>query len=390
MADFLMPTLGADMTAGTLVAWHKKPGDAVRRGEIVADVETDKGTIEVEIFTSGVLEKILVQPGETVPVGTPLATVREEAPAATPSVTATKVSKTVAAAPPAPAFPASVPAAVEAGRLRISPAARELARKLGVDPIGLQGSGRGGAITREDVERAAQPAPSRPLAPPAEDRVARMRKTIAAAMVRSKREIPHYYLHTTIDMSRPLAWTAGQNQHRPLTDRLLYSVLLLKAVALALRKTPELNAVWNGERAQLLPDIHIGMAISLRQGGLVAPALHHTDRQSLDVLMKSMRDLVDRARAGSLRSSELSDPTITVTSLGDQGVEGLFGIINPPQVALVGFGTIVQRPWVVEGQIVPRRVMTATLSGDHRVSDGHRGALFLAEVDRLLQEPESL
>jgi pyruvate dehydrogenase E2 component (dihydrolipoamide acetyltransferase) len=386
MADFVMPKLGADMTAGTLVAWHKKPGDPVRRGDIVAEVETDKGVIDVEIFTGGVIERLLVQPGQKVPVGTMLATVQEEGapapPTAAPSPAAT-AAPAPAAAPTRPLPPAPGP---EPGRVRISPSARELARKLGVDPATIQGTGRGGAITREDIEQAAKQAP----APPAVDRGTRMRQTIAAAMSRSKREIPHYYLSTTIDLHRALSWLADENQKKPVTDRLLYGVLLLKAVALALREVPELNAIWEGDRVTLKEAIHVGMAISLRQGGLVAPALHDTDRQSLVELMKNFRDLVQRTRAGSLRSSELADPTITVTSLGEQGVEAVFGIINPPQVALVGFGKVVERPWVVDGHIVPRPVVTATLSADHRVSDGHRGGLFLAALDRLLQEPSKL
>jgi pyruvate dehydrogenase E2 component (dihydrolipoamide acetyltransferase) len=217
-----------------------------------------------------------------------------------------------------------------------------------------------------------------------------MRQAIAAAMARSKREIPHYYLGTTIDMGRAMAWLADENLKRPVADRLLYGVLLIKAVALALREVPELNAVWREGQAVQSPSIHVGVAISLRGGGLVAPALHDTDRQSLSELMRSFRDLVARAHAGTLRSSELSDPTITVTSLGEQGVETAFGVIYPPQVALVGFGKVVERPWAVEGQVTVRPVMTATLSADHRVTDGHRGGLFLAAVDRLLQQPEVL
>ena len=217
-----------------------------------------------------------------------------------------------------------------------------------------------------------------------------MRQVIAAAMSRSKREIPHYYLSTTVDMHAAMTWLAEENLKRSIEDRLLYGVLLLKAVALALRQVPELNALWDGTQAVPSEAIHVGVAISLRQGGLVAPALHDTDRQSLDELMKQLRDLVNRARAGTLRSSELSEPTITVTSLGEQGVEAVFGIIYPPQVALVGFGMLVERPWSVYGQIVPRPIITATLSGDHRATDGHRGARFLAAVDRLLQEPSKL
>jgi pyruvate dehydrogenase E2 component (dihydrolipoamide acetyltransferase) len=217
-----------------------------------------------------------------------------------------------------------------------------------------------------------------------------MRQAIAAAMSRSKREIPHYYLSTTIDMSRSLAWITQANLKRSVEQRLVYGALLLKAVALALRETPELNAAWSEGKAVPSPDVHVGVAISLRGGGLVAPALHNTDRLSLDELMQNFRDLVQRARAGSLRSSELSEPTITVTSLGEQGVEVVFGVIYPPQVALVGFGKIVERPWSSEGQIVSRSVITVTLSADHRVSDGHRGGLFLTAIDRRLQAPDSL
>ena len=209
-------------------------------------------------------------------------------------------------------------------------------------------------------------------------------------MSRSKREIPHYYLSTTIDMHASMLWLADQNARRPVTERLLYGVLLLKTVALALREVPELNAVWDNGRAERKPDINVGVAISLRQGGLVAPALHHTDRLSLDELMAKFRDLVNRARAGSLRSSELSDPTITITSLGETGVEIVYGVIYPPQVALVGFGKLVERPWSVAGQIISRPLITATLSGDHRVTDGHRGAVFLAAIDHFLQEPAKL
>jgi pyruvate dehydrogenase E2 component (dihydrolipoamide acetyltransferase) len=393
MADFVMPKLGADMSAGTLVAWHKKSGDNVRRGDIVAEVETDKGVIEVEIFTSGTIERLLIQPGEKVPVGTLLATVREEGTAVIggPSETPKRPAPARPAAPPAP--PSSRVPVGEISRLSISPSARELARNLDVDPTTVQGTGPRGAITREDIERAAAAKPGAARPPttlPAADRLTRLRQTIGAAMSRSKREIPHYYLSTAIDMHRAMTWLREENLKRPLTDRLLYGVVLLKAVALALRDVPELNAIWADGQVMASQAIHVGVAISLRQGGLVAPALHHTDRQNLGELMGKFRDLVKRARAGSLRSSELSDPTITVTSLGEQGVETVFPIIYPPQVAIVVFGKVVERPWVAEGQVVVRPVVTATLSADHRVSDGHRGGLFLAAVDRLLQEPGKL
>jgi pyruvate dehydrogenase E2 component (dihydrolipoamide acetyltransferase) len=365
VVEFVMPILGADMVEGTLVAWRKQPGDPVRRGEIIAEIETDKGLIDVEVFVTGVLEKLLVAPGTTVPTGTPLALIAAEAAAATaPAV----------APPPAP-------------RLRVSPLARKLATDAGVDLATVTGTGPGGSITREDVERAAA---ARPAAAVAADAAARMRRTIGAAMTRAKREIPHYYLATTIDMHPAMRWLADENARRPLPERLLPVALLVKAVALALREVPELNARWAGDRAVASDAVHVGVAISLRTGGLVAPALHDADRGSLGELMAAFRDLVRRARAGGLRSSELSDPTITVTNLGDRGADETFGIVYPPQVAIVGFGRIAERPWVVDGQVVPRAVVRATLSADHRVTDGHRGGLFLAAVDRRLQEPTRL
>ena len=301
--------------------------------------------------------------------------------------------KPVSSPPPAP--PSIAAQVTELGRLRISPAARKLAAELGVDPAVVQGTGPDGAITLDDIQRGAQAQRRQPSAPPAfageaGDRQARMRQTIAAAMARSKREIPHYYLSTTIDMSRAMTWLKEENLKRPVTDRLLYGVLLVKAVSLALRQVPELNALWKGNAAVQSPDIHVGVAISIRQGGLVAPAIHHTDKRSLGELMRSFQDVVKRARAGTLRSSELSDPTITVTSLGEQGVETVFGVIYPPQVALVGFGKVAERPWAIEGQVVSRPVVTASLSADHRVTDGHRGGIFLSAVDCLLQEPGQL
>lgn len=396
MAEFVMPQLGADMSAGKLLSWRKKVGDRIQRGDIIADVETDKADIEVEVFATGVIEKIFVQPGEKVPVGTLLAIIAEEGkPVAAPPPAIARelpVAAPPAAAPAAArAIPAPPPAvAPGAARLHISPVAKRLAADLGIDPSTISGTGPGGRITLEDVQRAAQAKAAPPAAAVPLDRQARMRQVIAAAMARSKREIPHYYLSTTIDMSRAMAWLTQENLKRSVEDRLVYGVLLLKAVALALHEVPELNSVWVGGKPVPSAAVHVGVAISIRGGGLIAPALHDTDRQSLGELMKKFRDLVQRARAGSLRSSELSDPTITVTSLGEQGVETVFGVIYPPQVALVGFGKMVERPWSSQGQISSRQVITATLSGDHRVSDGHRGSLFLAAVDRLLQEPEKL
>ena len=394
MAEFLMPTLGADMAQGTLIEWKKKVGDAVSKGDILAEVDTEKAAIEIESFLTGTIERLLVKPGDRVPVGTAMAIIRtaDQPVSTTPQAPVAAVSPEAARiimpeSEEAVAMPAAAP--VGGGpRLRASPAAKKLGAELGVDLSQVSGSGPDGAITLDDIRKAAAASIGRPKG--AADRQARMRQTIAAAMARSKREIPHYYLQTTIDMHASLEWLAAENRQRPLTERLLYGILLIKAVALALRQVPELNAVWRGPEAVSQADIHVGVAVALRGSGLIAPALHHADQRPLSELMRSFQDLVKRARAGTLRSSELTDPTITVTSLGEQGVETVLGIIYPPQVALVGFGKVVQRPWVVEGQVQARPLITASLSADHRVTDGHRGGLFLAAVDRFLQEPSTL
>ena len=366
-----MPSLGAEMEKGTLVEWRVKPGDAVTRGQIVAVVETDKGTIEVEIFDDGVVESLLVEPGTKVPVGTPLAVVRG------------KGEPAAAAAAPPPAVP-------EAGRTRASPLARKRADALGLDLGRVKGTGTAGTITVADVEAAATGAGTGAEKGAEADRQAAMRRAIGAAMSRSKREIPHYYLATDIELSRMLAWLATHNAGVPVARRMLPAAPLLKAVALALMEVPELNGFFTDGAFRPSEVVHLGVAISLRQGGLVAPAIHDGGRRTVAELMDALRDLIARVRAGTIRSSELADPTVTVSSLGDQGVREVLGVIFPPQVALVGLGRIGERPWVVEGAVQARPVITATLSADHRVSDGHRGGRFLAVLDRLLQEPEKL
>lgn len=412
MAKFVMPTLGADMSEGTLVRWLKRPGEFIKKGEILAEIETSKGVIEVESFATGMLEKILVEPLTEVPVGTVLALIREEEKGLTEAIEtpSTGMPTDVSVAPTVQAETPLLPGvSLEGGHLKASPAAKKLAHDLGIDLTGIQGTGPGGVITREDIKHTAkgkektlltEPSPSSGTLQTAtgcweepREKSARqvwMRETIAAAMARSKREIPHYYLSTTIDMGSAIAWLVAENVKRSVSDRLLYGVLLLKAVALALREIPELNSLWKEKQSIQSQAIHVGVAISLRGGGLVAPALHDTDKQNLNDLMRNFRGLVKRARAGALRASELSDPTITVTSLGEQGVESTFAVIYPPQTAIVGFGKIVERPWLVNGQVVARPVITATLSADHRVTDGHRGGLFLSAVERFLQEPGKL
>lgn len=386
MAEFRMPSLGADMETGRVVKWNVKPGDQVKRGDIVAEVETQKGVIDVEIFESGEVARLLVPEGEEVPVGTPLAILNGgEAPAV--ETLQQPVVEPASAAPSQSIhpMPESAPA-ITSRRIRISPAARRLAEEFGVSIENVVGTGLGGAITRDDVRAAAQ----QPLVAETADRAASMREAIAAAMARSKREIPHYYLGTDIDMKRSLDWLEEQNLKRPVTERLLPAALLLKAVALAIRDVPEMNGFWRDGRFDQSEAVHVGVAISLRKGGLVAPAMHDTDEMSLSEVMAGLLDLVQRARTGKLKSSELSDPTITLSNLGEQGVGTVYGVIYPPQVALVGFGAIQQRPWAENGMLGVRPIVTATLSADHRASVGHRGGMFLARIAALLQKPEEL
>jgi pyruvate dehydrogenase E2 component (dihydrolipoamide acetyltransferase) len=388
MSEFRMPSLGADMESGTLVEWLKKPGEPVHRGDIVAVVETQKGAIEVEIFVNGVMGEQLVPLGTTVPVGTPLAIIKEAGePLAAPAareIPPPPPATTVAPSSPRPAAPPSPVTGIKA-----SPAARKAAADTGVKLETIRGTGPDGAITLRDVELASGKAEAKP--PSRALDLDKMREAIAAAMARSKREIPHYYLATEVDMTRAVAWLEQNNADRPPNERLLPAVLTLKATALAVRKYPSFNGTYSSpEGFSPSKPIHVGTAIAIRGGGLVAPAIHDCDQMDLQSLMAHLRDLVSRARIGRLRSSEISDSTITVSSLGERGVDSLFGIIYPPQVAILGFGRMVRKPVAIGDEVQVRPVMAGTLAADHRVTDGHLGSLFLNEIALLLQEPERL
>lgn len=392
MSDFVMPSLGADMEKGTVVEWRIKPGSAVKRGDVVAVVETLKGAIEVEIFEEGTVAELIAKEGQEVPVGGVLARITRPGetapaqPAPQPPLPATPQPKI-----PPPIISVTAPSA----RVKVSPAARRRAAERGIDPDRLTGTGIDGSVTLVDVEAAPAPTPADAALPKAAKprrgfEPSEMRQAIAAAVSRSKREIPHYYLTTTIDMSAALQWLEAYNKERLPEERLLPAVLTLKATAKALRATPQLNGYWESGAFRAMERINIGWAVSLRGGGLIAPALRDVDRMTLPEVMAALRDLVARARGGGLRSSELTDPTFTVTSLGDRGAESVIGVIYPPQVAILGLGRISKRPWVVDNQVAARPLMAASLSADHRASDGHTGGLFLDALDRLLQEPDAL
>lgn len=379
MADFRMPSLGADMDAATLVAWNVAPGDAVHRGQIVAVVETQKGAIDIEIFEDGVVEALLVEVGAEVPVGTVLARVRGEGPVAAPP------SPVAASAPPG-GSPATAPRPTAVGDgPRLSPRARRRAVELGVDVSRVHGTGPRGAITAEDIEQAAAATPAPP--PRAVEPATAMRGAIAAAMSRSKREIPHYYLAHTVDLDAALSGLRATNETRSVADRILPVALFVRAVAVALRGFPELNGFVRDGKFVAGTGIHIGLAVSLRGGGLINPAIHDADREDLPGLMAKIRDVTARARCGGLRASELADATITVTNLGEQGVHRVFGVIHPPQVAIVGIGAIATRPWVVDNVVVARPLVDLSLAADHRVSDGHHGGRFLRAVAHELGGP---
>jgi pyruvate dehydrogenase E2 component (dihydrolipoamide acetyltransferase) len=387
LSEFRLPALGADMEEGTVVQWNVAPGDGVKRGQVVAVVETDKGAIDVEIFEDGVVRELIVQPGTKVPVGTVLARIETAAPAASPASSRERLDVTVGD---------RVGERVPEVRARISPAARVRARELGVEVTALRGSGPGGAITLEDVEKSRpspqdspQPSPAR-AGEGAGERPGAMREAIAVAMSRSKREIPHYYLSMTTDVTTAMDWLAARNASVPVTGRLLFAALLIKAIALTCREIKGFSGFYRGGRYEESASVHVGVAVALRGGGLVAPAIMDTAEKSLPVLMEDFRQLVMRARAGRLRASELAGPSIILTSLGDSAVDAVFPIIQPPQVAIVGAGAVGARPWVVNGKVEPRQVIVLSLGADHRVTDGRLGAQFLARVAQRVAAPDTL
>ena len=432
MGDFRLPSLGADMEEGTIVEWLVAEGDEVHRGDIVAVVDTDKADIEVEVFESGVVGAILVPTGERVPVGTPLATIvpavlptiapdREGAPTAvvanltnppadTPSGAAAPVAAVPVAAVPVAARPlppsrlppsiiftprccaawqptsASTPTRSGERAWRFDHAGRHRAgrqhpgapdRTVDTDATGCSlGPGDGGDARRTGAG-----------ALTLRQQASRDRGADGAL---EAREIPHYYVATQIDMTPALTWLREQNSGRPPSQRTLPAALVLRAVALSLLEVPQLNGFWIDDQFVPGAGVHLGVAVSLRDGGLVAPAIRDIDQLDVDGVMSALRDLVQRARSGRLRSSEMSDPTCTVTNLGEQGVDTVYGVIYPPQVAMVGLGSIVERPWASNGMLGVRHVVTATLSADHRATDGHLGARLLSELNERLQHAEAL
>lgn len=379
MVEFRMPSLGADMESGFLREWKVKPGDTIKRGDIIAEVETQKGIIDIEVFDEGIVGELLIKRDEKVPVGslmTYILSAGEAKSGIPPRIPVGKITEAIEVKPILP--PTQLP-----HHIRASPLARKIAEEKGLDLAKIKGSGPDGAIVRGDVERAvAEPATEKSVPES-------IRMAVAAAMSKSNREIPHYYLQTKVNMKCALDWLEYANKQRTVKERLLPVVLLIKATAKALTEVPDLNAWWDNG-LQRKKNIHIGFVVSLRTGGIIVPAIHDADKKSLDELMKSLSDLIPRARALKLRSSELSDSTLTITSLGEGALETVFGVIYPPQVALVGFGGIQEQPWAENGMVGVRPVVSVSLSADHRATDGNTGNRFLTALKGYLQKPELL
>lgn len=400
MGIFRMPSLGADMEVGTLMEWKVKEGDTVKKDQVIAEVESNKGVIEVEVFEDGVIDRLLVEPGTECAVGTPLAQIRgkdessESLQTVVSGTLTNERSESITVEPDKteanketekemPKIPKITDEAAEGHQIKISPAARKRAEELDIDLDTLAAKTEG-KIGIAEVEAAALTAEKKQKGSDS------MRKAIALAMSRSNKEIPHYYLSTSINMTPALKWLETLNGKRSIKERILPAALTIRAVVKALQAVPELNGFWQDDALQISKTINPGIAIARREGGLVTPALLNAHDMNLDQTMAGLRDLITRTRSGKLRSSEITQQTIVITNLGDLGVEQVYGMIYPPQVALVGLGRIFDTPWVEGDTLAIRKVMQVTLAGDHRATDGRTGALFLNKLEQLLQEPEEL
>ena len=381
MIEFRMPSLGADMEDGTLIEWKKKTGDAVKRGDCIAEVETQKGLIEIEVFDEGIIDEILIPEGTKVPVGTIMAMIK-------PSSVSLETKPTTLQPTEEKITEPILIENIEEKSIKASPLARRIASDNHIDISKIKGTGEDGVITKDDVEqviRQQKPTETAKKIPSTET----IRAAVAAAMSKSNREIPHYYLEKKINITQALVWLKEQNKERKVTARLLPVVLFIKATAKTLTGFPDLNAVWeNG--LQPKKSINIGFVVSLRTGGIIVPAISNANLKSIDEIMETLNDIIPRARALKLRSSELSDSTITLTSLGEGGADSVFGVIYPPQVAVIGFGSISEQPFAENGMLGIRSVVSVSLAGDHRATDGLTGSRFLSALDTNLQNPETL
>ena len=396
--EVIMPQMGFDMVEGTVVRWLKARGEVVKRGEPIVEVETDKATIEVEAIGSGVLRKILVTEGNTVPVGQIIGVIAppdeelpEEAPQSPLTKAEAKVETKVAREEKAKEPEERVP---------VSPLARRLAGGKGIDLSQVTGSGPRGRITKEDIlaheaqqkeaEVAVGAAP--PSQVPAGAQVVeltRIGQTIARRMAQSKREMPHFYVTTSIDMTRATALRAELNELYGEEVRVTVNDLIVKATAMALAKHPVFNSYYQDEKLVRNPSINIGIAIAL-EDGLIAPAILDCANKSLKEIAIASHDLIDRARGGVLKPEEYTSATIAISNLGMFDVDNFIAIINPMQGASVAVGSVQKQPVVRDNQIVIADMMQATISADHRVANGAQAAQFLNEIKGFLEQPTSL
>jgi len=399
-----MPSLGSQMIEAKLTQWFVEPGDSVKKGDIIGEIDTEKGLIDIEVFEEGVISELVAEEGETLEVGAVMAIINGEKEEAGVKLTEHPKKEKEAGKKESEQLEKESegqPKERPARRIKASPLAKRVAKEHNVNLTNVKGSGAEGTIHRKDVEeyvekREADETFQKELEMAEHISEAEspgkksMRSSIAAAMSRSNREIPHYYLELEIDMKNALEWLEEQNQKRSVKERLMPPMLLIKAVANTLAEVPELNGFWTDEAMHIEEGIHIGFAISLRQGGLVIPAIMNADMKSLEEIRSDFVDVVTRAREGHLRSREVSSATITITSLGDRGADKVYGTIYPPQVALIGFGKISERPLAVNDSIGIRPVLSTVLAADHRATDGHTGSLFLEKLNEQLQQPENL
>ncbi len=409
--EIIMPQMGFDMKEGTVVRWIKSEGEPVGKGEMVAEIETDKAVVEIESYDSGILRKVYIAEGTTVPVGQVIGIIGsadEEIPEVAPPPHA--IAEPAPEAPPTSPGPAAAPAAASVGtgeRTKASPLARKTAEERSIDLAQVPGTGPAGRITRKDVlafsERAAvaappaiAPAPPAAAAPAAATAapgevvpLSRMRQAIARSMSRSKQEIPHFYVVVAIDMTDAVRLRRQLNSLLPGDERISINDMIIKACAMAIVKHRMFNASYTDAGIQVHQRVNIGMAIAL-DAGLIAPGILDCDRKSLAEIARESKALAERARAGKLSAQEYTGATFNVTNLGMYRVESFSAIITPPQAAALAVGTVQQEPVVRNGEVVIADVMRVTLSIDHRVADGAQGAIFVGEVRRLLETPVGL
>ena len=400
--NVVMPQMGYDMREGTVVRWYKQEGDTVDRGEVIADIETDKATVEFEAYTGGVLGRIVAEAGSAIPVGELIAIITEPGealPEATVAPAASTAAPAPAAAPspePAPAPATSVPAAD--GEVRASPIARRLARERGIDLALVTGTGPNGRITERDVESyeapAAAPAPApaaEPAAAPADARIelSRMRQTIARVTSDSKSTAPHFYVTAEIDMAKAMQLRRDVNDVSDPENRVSVNDLMVKAGALALVNHPKFNSFYRGDHLEVHGAMNIGIAIAL-ESGLILPGVSNCESKSLLQIAAATKDLIARANSGALRNDEYSSTTFSISNMGMFDVESFTAIIYPPHAAILAVGSVKEQPVVRDGQLTIGQMMKATLSTDHRVADGAEAAQFLMEIKRVLENPISL